>query len=127
MTLKATGYNADEIVGAHVNRFVRPKQFGRLFKLLKERLDAESPAMFEMPLVAKNGQEILLEVTMRVQRSGHKAIGLHCIARDITQRRELEQQLQQTERLSATGKLVAGVAHTPGTAGTTWPDWCPST
>ena len=111
MTLKATGYNADEIVGAHVNRFVRPKQFGRLFKLLKERLDAESPAMFEMPLVAKNGQEILLEVTMRVQRSGHKAIGLHCIARDITQRRELEQQLQQTERLSATGKLVAGVAH----------------
>ena len=48
---------------------------------------------------------------MRIQRSGRKPVGIHCIARDITQRRELERQLQQTERLSATGKLVAGVAH----------------
>ena len=33
------------------------------------------------------------------------------VARDITQRKEMEQQLRRTERLAAVGQLAAGVAH----------------
>ncbi|MBN1993666.1 MAG: GAF domain-containing protein [Anaerolineae bacterium] len=112
VTLKTSGYQANEIIGAPLNKFVKPKHLPKLYKLLKERLGSpESPATFELPILGKNKQEVLLEVTVRVQREGRRPVGIHCIARDITQRRELEQQLQQTEKLSATGKLVAGVAH----------------
>jgi len=34
-----------------------------------------------------------------------------CIGRDLTERRRLEQQLIQSDKLSALGQLVAGVAH----------------
>ncbi|MBN1218217.1 MAG: GAF domain-containing protein [Anaerolineae bacterium] len=112
MTLKATGYAIEDVVGAHLTNFTKPKHRSKLYRFIKEQLvSPASPATFELPILGKNGREILLEVTVRIQRKGRKAIGIHCIARDITQRRELERQLQQTEKLSTTGKLVAGVAH----------------
>lgn len=110
--LRTTGYQLDEIVGAPVTRFILPRQIPFLFKLLKTHLaSTESLAPFELSVLGKDKKETLLEVALRVRREGRRPVSLHFIARDITQRRELEQQLQQTEKLSAIGKLVAGVAH----------------
>ncbi len=112
MVLKTTGYRLDEIVGLPVQQFIVAEQLPRLYRLLKARLASNSLIdTFELPVLGKTGQEILLEVTLRVQRAGARPVGIHCIARDITHRRELEQRLQQTEKLSAMGQLVAGVAH----------------
>jgi two-component system NtrC family sensor kinase len=112
MTLKTIGYEANEIIGAHITQFARPDHLPRLYKLLKERLRSpETPAVFELAVRSKDGREILLEITLRIRRQKGNPVDLHCIARDITQRRELERQLRQTERLSTTGKLIAGVAH----------------
>lgn len=110
--LKATGYQADEIIGMRFTDFVYPDQFSRLYKILKSRLDFKDlPTTFELPVLGKDGREAVIEATIRVQRDNNRPVGLHCIARDITQRLELEQQLRQTEKLSTIGKLVAGVAH----------------
>ena len=112
VAVKSSGYELDEIIGAHVTKFVKPEQLPKLYRLLRDRLaPAESPATFELAALGKNGCEFLLEVTIRIRREGRRAVSIHCIARDITHRRELERQLQQTEKLSAIGKLVAGVAH----------------
>jgi two-component system NtrC family sensor kinase len=112
VTLKSIGSRANEVIGAHLTKFIKSNHIPKLYKLLKERLvSPETPATFELPILGKDGREIRLEITMRIQRQGRKPVGIHCIARDITQRRELERQLQQTEKLSTTGKLVAGVAH----------------
>ncbi len=112
VTLKTTGYEPDEVIGAPVTKFAKARQFPRLFQMLKDRLRApDTPAVFELSIFGKDGREILLETTMRIQREAGKPARLHCIGRNITQRRELEQQLRQTEKLSSTGKLVAGVAH----------------
>jgi two-component system NtrC family sensor kinase len=112
VVLKTTGYQLDEIIGAHATQFIPPQQVNTLYKILKAHLgSAEAPTPFELTIFGKDKQEILLEVTLRVRREGRRPVSIHCIARDITHRRELEQQLQQTEKLSAIGKLVAGVAH----------------
>ncbi|MCB0171413.1 MAG: GAF domain-containing protein [Anaerolineae bacterium] len=110
--LKATGYQADEIIGMPFTNFVYPDQFSRLYKILKSRMAvSDLPTTFELPVKGKDGREAVIEATIRVQRANDRPVGLHCIARDITQRLELEQQLRQTEKLSTIGKLVAGVAH----------------
>jgi two-component system NtrC family sensor kinase len=110
--LKATGYQLEEIIGTHITEFILPEQTPKLFKLLKARLASDkSPATFELPVRGKGEKKALLEVTIRVRRVGRRPVNIHCIARDITQRRELEKQLRQTEKLSTIGKLVAGVAH----------------
>jgi two-component system NtrC family sensor kinase len=112
MALKSTGYQLDEVIGIHVTNFVKPSHYPVLYQLLKLRLaSSASTSTFELPIIAKNGDEILLELTFRVRRDERRLASIHCIGRDITHRRQLEQQLQQTEKLSAIGKLVAGVAH----------------
>jgi two-component system NtrC family sensor kinase len=112
VVLKTTGYHLDEIIGVPATQFILPQQISPLFRLLKAHLASnESLAPFELLIFGKDGTETLLEVTIRVRREGRRPISIHCIARDITHRRELEQQLQQTEKLSTIGKLVAGVAH----------------
>jgi two-component system NtrC family sensor kinase len=112
MALKSTGYQLKEIIGVHVINFIKPQYQRVLYQLLKDRLGLpEAKTTFELPILAKNGDEIVLEITFRVRPDEHRSVTIHCIGRDITQRRELEQQLRQTEKLSAIGKLVAGVAH----------------
>ncbi len=112
VVLKTTGYQLDEIIGTHITHFIPPEIRSKLYKLLKGRLASiQAPATFELPVKDKNQIETFLEITMRVQRVARRPIGIHCIARNITQRRKLEQQLRQTEKLSTIGKLVAGVAH----------------
>lgn len=112
VVLKTSGYQLEEVMGAPVTQFISAQQIPALYKLLKAHLaSTESLAPFELSIVGKDKREILLEVTLRVRREGRRPVSIHGIARDITHRRELEQQLQQTEKLSAIGKLVAGVAH----------------
>lgn len=112
VVLRASGYQLNEIIGAHATKFIAPQDTLKLYRCLKQGLaTTESMPAFELPVYGKQGQEILLEITFRVQHDQHGRRSLHGIGRDITHRRELEQQLQQTEKLSAIGKLVAGVAH----------------
>jgi two-component system NtrC family sensor kinase len=111
MATTTSGYTLAELCGVLVTRFVTPKDRPRLYRLLKDLLFSNQSPSFELTILSKNQQEILLEASLRVQRQGTRPVGLQCIARDITHRRRLEQQLQQTEKLSAIGKLVAGVAH----------------
>lgn len=112
MALKSTGYRLDEVIGAQVSQFIHPKHFSKLYEVLKERLNLPKPGhTFELPILSKRGDEILLEINFQIRREGRRLASIHCIGRDITERRRLEKQLQQTEKLSAVGKLVAGVAH----------------
>jgi len=38
-------------------------------------------------------------------------VGIQGIGRDITERKKLEQELVQTDKLASLGQLVAGIAH----------------
>ena len=112
VTLKTSGYSLAELLHVPITKFLAPKQIPLLYKALKTHIaHTEMAAPLELTILGKNQQEILLEATIRIQHHNGRPIGIHCIARDITQRRVLEQQLQQNEKLSAIGKLVAGVAH----------------
>lgn len=112
MALKSCGYQLNEAIGMHATRFIHPRHIPKLFGLLKTNLKStEKPSTFELVMLSKFGHEMVLEVTMRVQRTESRPTGLHFIARDITQRFELEQRLRHGEKLSTIGQLVAGVAH----------------
>lgn len=112
VVLKTTGFSLDEIIGQRVTQFLSPPQLPDLYHIVKTHLGAtEAINTFEATIFGKQQQEILLEATIRIRRKNNRPVGIHCIARDITHRRALEKELQQTEKLSAIGKLVAGVAH----------------
>lgn len=106
-----TGYTATELVDESFEALCSPSSWASVKGNFYELLTGQSVAPFEIELLRKDQESLYLEVSAQVMSNGSQPGGLHCIARNLTERRRLEEQLIQSEKLSAIGQLVAGVAH----------------
>ncbi len=64
----------------------------------------------EFQMIRHNGAAVVCEGTANLVQYNQRPV-LQLNIREITERKRLEQQLRQAEKLSALGQLVAGVAH----------------
>jgi len=106
------GYTAEEMIGQPILRLIpeelRYEEEMILSKLkLGERIDH-----FETTRIRKGGERFEISVTISPIRDskGH-IIGASKTARDISQRKKIEQVLIQSEKLAATGRMAATIAH----------------
>ncbi|GAB4441993.1 MAG: response regulator [Chloroflexi bacterium OHK40] len=106
-----TGYPVAKLIGSPLAALCSPASWQGVLPSLRQLLTGQSVEPFELELVRHDQEPVYLEVSAQVIQNGVGVSGLHCIARDLTVRRRLEQQLIQSEKLSAIGQLVAGVAH----------------
>ncbi|HYW50458.1 MAG TPA: ATP-binding protein [Gemmatimonadaceae bacterium] len=74
---------------------------------LLEGTDQLFEATIERPDVAPD----YFDVSARPMRDAAELVGGVIVARDVTERRKLEQQLQQAQRLDTVGRLAGGIAH----------------
>jgi len=65
----------------------------------------------EVEVQTKDGRRMAFEINNRLILQDGVAIGIQGIARDITERKQFQLKLAQSEKLSALGQLVSGVAH----------------
>lgn len=106
-----TGYRVDELLARPLRSLCAPEAWVTAEPYLRELLAGRSVPPFELELVRRDGEPVYLEVSAQIIQNGIGGKGIHCIARNLTERWRLEQQLLHSEKLSAIGQLVAGVAH----------------
>jgi signal transduction histidine kinase len=74
-------------------------------------VEPDDDGLVEFEVRCKDGRHVPIEVNVRVIEEDGVAQRVLGIARDISERRFLEEQVRQVQRLDAVGRLAGGVAH----------------
>jgi two-component system cell cycle sensor histidine kinase/response regulator CckA len=107
--LRQYGYDDDEIVGLRIERLVHPDDLPRL-QAAVPRFSAGVNGAAPFRHVRRDGSVIEVEVTGHEIRWNDRQARL-VMAIDVTERRQLEAQLRQAQKMEAIGRLAGGVAH----------------
>ncbi|MBK8870867.1 MAG: PAS domain S-box protein [Elusimicrobia bacterium] len=109
---KIFGYSCGEALGKPI-ALLFPKNAGDAFKkLLNEVMEKGWVRDFPLPGQSKDGRPLELSLSWGGQHSDfwmNKEWTV--VIRDVTEARRLQQQLIRSEKLSAVGQLISGIAH----------------
>ena len=107
--VEAWGYRKEDLIGKPYLSLLSKRFRSRH---LQETLDMSAKQVYEVEIMSGHGElrSVLVSVAPLMNDAGGQQ-GVLGIARDITERKQLEQQVQNSERLASIGQLAAGVAH----------------
>jgi PAS domain S-box-containing protein len=106
------GYTPEEMVGQSILRLIPEELRYQEDEILSKLRAGERIDHFETVRVRKNGERIEISVTISpVKDSTGRIVGASKIARDISIRKQMERLLIQSEKLAATGRMAATIAH----------------
>jgi len=118
--VRFSGYPKEELMGMNNRRFMTEEAAKKMFQVSNEVYRTGEPANpFDWEMIGKDGTKRFIETSVSpIQDSKGKPIGFRGIARDVTDRRRIEeqdkihqQQLMQAGKMVALGTLVSSVAH----------------
>ena len=107
------GYDHGEMVGLNYRQYMGKEVAEKVFLIFNEVFETGIPAKaVDWRVIRKDGTMIDIETSLSLRRDNSGApIGFFGIARDLTEKKKMELQLLQTEKLSAVGTMISGVAH----------------
>jgi two-component system cell cycle sensor histidine kinase/response regulator CckA len=110
--VKLLKYSEEELLGRHFLTLIRSDYQERAQRFYAQQRDELIASTYlEFPAVAKDGREIWIGQSVQIVEENGRPVGVQAIARDITQRLALEEQLRQAQKMEAIGRLAGGVAH----------------
>jgi PAS domain S-box-containing protein len=86
-----SGFTREEIMGKHFSDFVSARD---LEQVLCRKLDEENETVYEVELVTRSGQRVPVEISSRVIYENGVAVGVQGTARDITDRKRVQEALR---------------------------------
>jgi PAS domain S-box-containing protein len=106
------GWRKNEIIFKHASILHAKDETSPTLPFILEEVKRSGQCELEVNLVKKDGQSfpVILTASKFLDTEG-RTTGYIFIAKDITERKKLEYQIFQAEKLAAIGQLAAGMAH----------------
>ena len=105
------GYSASEIVGRPINALVPPELQNEVPQIIERMRRGEVIEHYETVRVRKDGQRIDVSVTVSPMYDANgKIVGASAIARDITERKKLEQRFSKAFNASPVSMTISGLS-----------------
>lgn len=110
---KTSGLDRDQYEGRHFSELLDENGTKKLETHLAGLFapGGDRAAEFDVSLVPRKGEPIELEIRLVRGGKDRRVQAVFGVARDVTERRVLQQRMLQSEKLSTMGEIVAGVAH----------------
>jgi len=110
--LPLLGYGAEELVGQHILDLVHPDDVGPALRVFAEGVaTGQGGRLLGLQVRHRDGSYRSLEAIGRYLLDDPVVRGVVINARDVTERRSLERQLLQAQKMEAVGRLAGGIAH----------------
>jgi len=110
--LSILGLTQEEFLGKNVVPFIHPEDTQRVVQLWRESLSRKISSGLEYRFLHKEGHYVWLESNyVPILTASGEVEKFVVISRDVTERKETENLLRNSEKLSVVGELAAGIAH----------------
>ncbi|MFC1925973.1 PAS domain S-box protein [Chloroflexota bacterium] len=107
-----SGYEPQEVVGRAVGELSLSESRQAVRGMYETYTGSEgaSPEQYEGAMIKKDGTQVTVETSIRaIEYEGRPAVCV--IVRDITERKNMYEQLMLADRLASIGQLASGIAH----------------
>jgi PAS domain S-box-containing protein len=108
---EAMGYTGEEIAGLTLFDVLAPESHAHCRECFERVLARADIGRVEFSLQAKDGRRIVVEGSANPRIEDGQVVAVRSIFRDITERKKLEQNLLNAEKLESIGVLAGGIAH----------------
>jgi two-component system cell cycle sensor histidine kinase/response regulator CckA len=108
---KITGYTREEALRMNQAQVLAPEHLEKAQQMMAKKLNDEGETVYDLEIIARDGRRIPVEVNTRLVSQDGVPVGVQSIARDVTERKYLEEQLRQAQKMEAIGRLAGGIAH----------------
>lgn len=110
---KIFGYTHDELMGMNNREYTEKKTAKRLYQTFSRVYKTGKPTrIFDFEIIRKDTTKRYVEASVSlIKDSEGQRKGFRGIVRDITEKKNLESQLLQAQKMEAVGTLAGGIAH----------------
>ena len=106
------GYAAAEMIGRPISVLAPKERADEIPTILEKIRHGERVEYFETLRVTKDGRYLHVSISVSPIHDGEgKVVGASTIARNITAQKKIEDQLRQSQKMEAVGRLAGGLAH----------------
>jgi PAS domain S-box-containing protein len=106
------GYTKEELNGTDFRNYLDGESRQLVVdRYVRRQKGEEVPPRYEFNVVRKDGEIRNVEISSTIVKDSKGKVNTIAFLKDITEKKRMEEQLLQTEKLRALGEMASGVAH----------------
>ncbi|MBD3344472.1 MAG: PAS domain S-box protein [Chitinivibrionales bacterium] len=106
------GYTEDDFqTGIMLNTVIHPEEHERVDDYFKRVIEGKSFQAAEYRVICKDGSELTMLINASAMKRRNRVVGVRIGAINITDKKEMEKELQKAQILESLGILAGGIGH----------------